>query len=290
MPRVIEPFKQFFDGDGDPLRYGWLYFLVSGTNNTEKDTYAEVGEENLNTNPLQLDGEGRCPSVFGSGTYRVISYVNDEADDSPGQMIQMFDPVGGTASEGYFSDWNAIESYAKGFILVGDDGEIYRSLQDENQGYAPSLNDERWEKLDFIRYYNPYVVYAAGDVARDAATGFDYISRVDANLGNTPEDSPDEWLSARKINWEDQTASFVAEANSYYRIDSTAAEVEVTLPVGVVEGDFITCWDYKGGAETYPIEVLNGAYTIMGASESFYIDKNYVTVTLTYDGTDWRFN
>jgi hypothetical protein len=40
MSRIIDAFTQFFDDDGDPLIDGWLAFKKSGTNNTDKDTFA----------------------------------------------------------------------------------------------------------------------------------------------------------------------------------------------------------------------------------------------------------
>ncbi|GAH01982.1 unnamed protein product, partial [marine sediment metagenome] len=41
MPRVIDAFAQFFDDNGDPLVNGFLAFKESGTNNTDKDTFAD---------------------------------------------------------------------------------------------------------------------------------------------------------------------------------------------------------------------------------------------------------
>jgi hypothetical protein len=294
MPRVIDAFAQFFDGDGDPLRYGWLYFLVSGTNNTEKDTYADIGEETLNTNPLQLDGEGRCPNVYGTGAYRVISYQNDEADDSPGQMIQMFDPVGGSSEGGYFSDWNAIDTYPEGFIVVGDDGSIYRALEG-NQGYAPSLNDERWEELEFVRYYNQYVVYSAGDVARDKSTGIDYISQVDENLGNTPSiDTGENWKTTDN---DDILIMTGGGALTLGRTHSITDSETYTLPLASsVEagGKVVVELSDANSAETPTVEA-DGTDTITDVNgidadgEVLFNLLSSVSVTFISDGvSDWE--
>lgn len=102
MSRVIEAFAQFFDDAGNPLEDGWLQFLVSNTTSTAKNTYSDEDLLIANPNPVQLDGAGRCPSVFGSGEYRVISYHNNPVTKAPGAQIQIFDPVivPGTSSGG----------------------------------------------------------------------------------------------------------------------------------------------------------------------------------------------
>ena len=79
MARIIEPFEQFFDGEGDPLTNGWLKFTETGTNLTDRDTFADVNLTIANTNPLQLDSEGRCPNVFGTGLYRVTLFQDDDS-------------------------------------------------------------------------------------------------------------------------------------------------------------------------------------------------------------------
>lgn len=105
MSRVIDAFTQFFDGSGDPLISGWIEFLVSGTNDVKKDTYANSALSILNANPLRLDAEGRCPNVFGSGSYRVVLYEHDDATGDPGSQIASFDPVYAQYIGGDFDNW-----------------------------------------------------------------------------------------------------------------------------------------------------------------------------------------
>jgi hypothetical protein len=123
MGRVIQAFAQYFDDDGDPLINGWLKFLESGSNNTLKNTYYDQNLQVVNENPLQLDAAGRCPNVFGTGNYRVISYTkNFEDEDDVGEQIQVFDPVAaqGTTSGGGggggFEAWDSGTTYALGDI------------------------------------------------------------------------------------------------------------------------------------------------------------------------------
>jgi hypothetical protein len=93
MSRVIAAFTQFFDDDGDPLVNGWLSFLMTGTTSTLKNTYSDEDLLIANANPVQLDAAGRCPDIFGSGRYKVISYMNNPVISGPGTQIQVFDPV-----------------------------------------------------------------------------------------------------------------------------------------------------------------------------------------------------
>jgi hypothetical protein len=185
MARVIDAFAQFFDDSGDPLIDGWLRFTVSGTNNTDKDTFADSSESIPNTNPLQLDAAGRCPNVFGPGSYRVTSFTNDTLTNTPAQQIQQFDPVGGSFGTGAFDDWNAESIYQSTDIVQGSDGNYYSSLTNTNQGNDPLSNPSNWERIEFLRYYNVSKSYAEDDLAI-TVDGRLWRSLVDPNLNNDP--------------------------------------------------------------------------------------------------------
>jgi hypothetical protein len=195
MSRVIEAFAQFFDNDGAPLVDGWLKFLVSGSNNTNKNTYADVNESVANANPLQLDASGRCPNVFGTGAYRVISYTNDPVLDTPDTQIQQFDPVEGYASISGFAPWDSQTVYDIPDIVTGSDLELYRSIINDNIGNDPTLSDDYWEQVEFEQVYNENKTYSQYDRCIDAS-GNSYTSLVSNNKGNTPSTSPDKWLKA----------------------------------------------------------------------------------------------
>ena len=192
MPRVISAFKQFFDGSGDPLVSGWLYFTESGTTSTDKNTYADVSEATANANPLQLDAEGRCPNCFGSGSYRVVSYTNDEG--SLGVQIQQRDPVGDLVGSGSFSNWNAEFIYSLGDTVETSAGVYYRSLVNNNQGNDPTTSSSEWEQVEFVNYYSSAKTYSQYDRVRDAS-GCIYVSQTNSNTGNTPSANSVEWVS-----------------------------------------------------------------------------------------------
>lgn len=62
--------QQFLDQNGDPLVGGFVFFYVPNTL-TKKNTWQNVGQTILNSNPIVLDGAGRG-TMWGTGVYRQI--------------------------------------------------------------------------------------------------------------------------------------------------------------------------------------------------------------------------
>lgn len=193
MSRIIEPFKQFFDGAGNPLINGWLRFYQSDSNNVEKATYADSYETSINPNPLQLDSEGRCPDCFGTGTYRVISFSNDTLLNQPLEQLQVKDPVGGSVGTSDFSDWDGATVYDLGSIVKGSDANYYESLTASNGNHNPVTEEAYWQRIVFLYMWNSTINYAVGDRVTDTIDGFDYISKVTPNLNHQPSTSPTYW-------------------------------------------------------------------------------------------------
>ena len=193
MSRIINAFQQYLDGAGNPLINGWLSFYQSGSNSIEKSTYSDSNEATVNANPVQLDSEGRSPDIFGTGSYRVISYSNDTLLNTPLVQIQVKDPVGGTAGTSDFSDWGAGTVYDLGSIVKGDDNNYYESLLSNNENLDPTTEETAWKQIDFLQIWNSTISYDAGDRVTDTIDGFDYISIAGSNLNNQPSTSPSEW-------------------------------------------------------------------------------------------------
>lgn len=191
MPRIIQAFDQFFDDNGDPLIDGWLKFNESGTNNTDKNTYADINESIANANPVQLDGAGRAPNIFGTGAYNVISYTNNNG--IPGTQMQQFDPVGGDQEGGAYADWNALSIYSDKALVAGGNDLLYRSLSASNQGNDPQTSPTKWEQVLLRTVWNANVTYSSGNsvIASDA---YLYTSKTNSNIGNDP--------IADTVNWE----------------------------------------------------------------------------------------
>jgi hypothetical protein len=193
MPRIIPGFKQFLDGNGDPLIYGLLRFTLSGTNNTDKNTYSDPSEsiDSVNTNPVELDAEGRCPSVFGTGSYRVTSYISAE---NP-QQLEQFDPMpGGSESTGEWSSWGGTTIYGIGNLVIGEDGLYYRSLANSNEGNDPTdpANDAWWEEVKLISVFNVNKAYDIDEIILFTDSKI-YTCITATAAGETPVTNADKW-------------------------------------------------------------------------------------------------
>ncbi len=228
MSRIIEPFKQFFDGAGNPLINGWLSFYQSDSNNVEKATYADSNETSANSNPLQLDSEGRCPDVFGTGSFRVISSSNDTLLNEPAEQIQVRDPVGGSSGTADFSDWSGGTAYDKGNIVKGDDGNYYESLAYGNENHNPTTSPAYWQRVAFLYIWNETINYAVGDRVTDTIDGFDYISKVTPNQNQQPSTQPTYW-----DNFAVKASAATVEAEGDIQV--ARVEDEGDTQVGLVE-------------------------------------------------------
>jgi len=133
MPRLVDSFEQFFNASGDPLVSGLIDFYESGSNTVRKTTYADSSEKIPNSNPLVLNGDGRCPNVFGSGSYRAVLRT------SAGVQLLSRDPVGGTSALVFGADWNSVQIYSSSDV-VRDDGRYWISNINNNIGNQPSLD------------------------------------------------------------------------------------------------------------------------------------------------------
>jgi hypothetical protein len=67
--------QQFCDAAGTSLALGSVAFYVPGTL-TPKDTWKDAAQSSLNTNPVDLDADGRAV-IFGTGDYRQIVMDRD---------------------------------------------------------------------------------------------------------------------------------------------------------------------------------------------------------------------
>ena len=134
MPRLVDAFEQFFDLNGDPLAFGLIDFFESGSDTVRKPTFADSGEEIENSNPVVLNGDGRCPNVFGSGTYRAVLRT------STGSQILQRDPIGGTDELVFGADWSSERSYSISDV-VRFNNQYYISQSNNNLNNNPSTDD-----------------------------------------------------------------------------------------------------------------------------------------------------
>ncbi|MCK4822903.1 hypothetical protein KA005_44485, partial [bacterium] len=147
-----------------------------------------------NANPVKLSGAGRCPNVFGTGSYNVISYTSDSV------QIEQFDPVSGDTLEGAFSIWNAITIYGEGDLVTGSDGLYYRSIASGSQNQNPISTPSQWEEVKFIGVWNTNVTYDLGDSVY-GSDGILYRSLISINLANNPTTDKTNWGNSSIPEW-----------------------------------------------------------------------------------------
>ena len=277
MGRVIAAFSQFFDGEGAPLARGWLRFTENLTNNTDKDTFFDPIYQIPNENPLQLDAEGRCGNVFGTGLYRVVLFENDpEDEDSPGEQVQLFDNVQAEAAASTggggagFADWDNTVEYDLYDIVIYNT-IYYRSLQAENLNNNPAIEESYWEAIDFLHYYNSTITYSAGDLIQYNYNL--YLSKQSLNSGNDPESSP-AWWRPVATGYQDiflKTTDYEilpTEPDSIFVLSSSAvADSQFDLPALDATYDRFKTAVYNASDYELTISALSGSIWIDSTSE-----------------------
>lgn len=189
MARFGEINAQYFDDAGDPLGSGKIYFYETGTT-TLKTTYSDINQTIANTNPVILTAAGRQPNVFFSGTAKAI--LTDKND----VQIIVRDPVGATAS--IFGDgWVATKIYGTDAVVLGSDGQYYRSLVAGNQNNDPTSTSGYWTLLYSVQW-NSGITYQEGAVV--TYNGNQYQSLQNSNLNNNPSSAATYW-ALYSLSW-----------------------------------------------------------------------------------------
>lgn len=164
MSRLIPAFEQFFDSNGKPLKNGLIDFFESGSSSVRKTTFADSGEKIANSNPVVLNGDGRCPNVFGSGTHRAV------LKDSDGNQILQRDPVGGDQNLAFGADWNPTQIYSVSDV-VRDSGLYWESSTNNNLNNKPSTDSGINWRQAFLT--ETQIVNAVGKVYENVAAMVD---------------------------------------------------------------------------------------------------------------------
>lgn len=163
---------------------GKLFFFVSNTT-TAKNTYADINETILNPNPVPIDGDGKVPNIFYTGSARVV------CEDKDGVQQWERDPVEASGGGGSFSEWSALNIYSTDEVVI-DGGDYYRSLIDGNQNNDPSSTPTAWNLVQFLEDWNTNITYGDNDIV--FYQGKLYVSVQAANMGNNPATS-NQWFA-----------------------------------------------------------------------------------------------
>lgn len=125
--RLLDPMRQFLDGNGAPYSGGKLQTYTAGTT-TNKATYQDGGGLALHTNPIILDSAGRIPyEVWGTtGAYDlVLSTSADVVIDTAEDIDGINDISENAASEWVASELTPTYVDADTFTLVGNHTTIF---------------------------------------------------------------------------------------------------------------------------------------------------------------------
>lgn len=191
---------------------GKMFYFESGTS-TLKDIFADTNNEIPIANPVVLDGAGRLPNVFFTGSVKQILTDKDE--------VQIFerDPVGSSDLEGSFEDWSAAKVYDEFDLVTGPDGLYYQSIISNNQGNTPASFPDDWMRVSFVTQYNAAFSYSIGDIAIE--NNVQYISITNDNLNNTPS-------TDGSVNWIDTSGALKFIST---QVASSSATVEFTTGI-----------------------------------------------------------
>tara|TARA_R110000851_G_scaffold133381_1_gene268184 strand:- start:785 stop:1498 length:714 start_codon:yes stop_codon:yes gene_type:complete len=178
---------QYLDSAGDPLVNGKIAFMDSGTNDN-KNTYADIDETIVNTNPLILNADGTQPNCFFSGSAKAILFTADDV------QVRSLDPVSATGSDAgrlAFNSWNSLSTYQSGNIAVGSDGFYYVCIVTSSQGEDPTTTASAWTQIKFIRVWNTNETYLVNAVVQ-GSDGNLYKALIQ-QAGNTPVGDATNW-------------------------------------------------------------------------------------------------
>lgn len=165
MARLLNAFEQFFDSAGKPLVSGLVDFFEAGSSSVRKDTFADSAEKIKNDNPVVINGDGRAPNVFGTGTYRAILRT------SAGVQILQRDPVGGDQNLAFGADWNESQIYSITDV-VRDGGDYWESLTNNNLDNKPSTDDgTNWQQA----------IVSVGDVTDNSGRELSTVAAMKAD-------------------------------------------------------------------------------------------------------------
>jgi hypothetical protein len=226
MPRYVNPVTQYTDSQGELLVEGFLRFEESGTN-TLKPVYHDADLTIQATNPVKLDGAGRVPSLFTSGSYKVTAFKNDGVGGLGEQQWER-DPVGSESGE-FGADWDSATTYGINEIVLGSDGAYYESIANNNVANDPTTTPSAWSELVWFHVWNSLETYAQFDLVK-GSDGIVYYSVLGSNLGNDPiSDDGTNWLTAATVST--TTLKGVALKSTQAKVDAGTDDDSYVTPL-----------------------------------------------------------
>lgn len=88
--------------------------------------------------------------------------------------------------------------------------------------------------------------------------------------------------------WNYVTSNTTLSAGLYMVDASNQANINLTLPASPTTGSTITLQDANNSWSTNLPVLLNNGQTIMGSSSPLTLDASNITLTIWFNGSDWR--
>jgi hypothetical protein len=136
---------------------------------------------------------------------------------------------------------------------------------------APTA-DAGWIPVWVITVANGATTITAGNIA--AAAGAPFLSIGSGGGGATP------------TNWTTVNANYTASAGDRLVADTSGGAFTVTLPAAPVADS--TTVRIKGNFATNNLTVQGNGHNWAGFANPLILDKDYIDVTVLFDGTNWR--
>lgn len=185
-----DPRNQYLTVDGKSAAVRSEFTFFKADSSDPKAIFSDIGETTPISNIQLTDDRGQLSPVYYNGSARVTRF------DAGGIFRFDIKNVIALGSVSTFQQWNQEVIYSLNDIVQGDDGNLYRSLQNGNLDNDPTLPSPTfWSQIEFNTIFNLNETYSTDDIVI-GSDGQLYSSQVDDNIGNDPTTDGVNWAPA----------------------------------------------------------------------------------------------
>lgn len=296
---------QFFDGNGDPLGGGKLYWYEAGTT-TPKDTWIDQAETNPAPNPIVLDSEGRPPlgSIWIRGSYKLVLTNSDDVVINTVDDINEYDSRDWTGLTASIADLNStttstitrtsdytvvLENRNKTILVDANSGNITITLP----AATTALNTFRIYIKNISVNLNEVIIATAGSETIDSLSA--YILHCYNDLVGLQCDGTNWHAITKNLRGPTRVVSgtgiFVlnlGEEGETILASAASGNKRIDLPAATAVGRGYRIKVKKTDSSSNYVEVnAPGAETVDGGS-FVLINKQNVAYSFVCDGANWH--
>ena len=116
---------------------------------------------------------------------------------------------------------------------------------------------------------------------------------LNTNLADVTTSIPDklnsDWTALLvPFNYIYKNTNYTAYANDFIYCDTSTSSFTVTLPATPTANDVVNILDNTTSFKTNPLSVARNGNNIMGLAQDMIIDVDNISVSLIFNGTEWR--